>query len=414
MTGRAPVVGVLLAVVAAIGLVPAPVQAAVTGTPAVAPDAVPGGFASWSELFGMQQRLNAAADAIQAAGGAGSGYANTIAAPENRQLVLYWKGAVPANVQAEIDRQRSNVPIVVRAARYSAQEVDVEVERIGRVGISSSPRVAGAAPRPDGSGIDLYLDGPTPGIRQAGQAQQARASVPDRVRSPVALFASYGGGRGIPFSRLNDSAPWFAGGRTYRSCTTGFAAVIAGVDRLLYAAHCDQGTVLDGAGQPIGQTGGNNPWRDTQYITASSAGKTFDGGVSSNVTKAVQGASMSRNGNWICTSGSWSGVRCNIKVLLPNSTWDGLYPLVWAEEKNRSQAAGEGDSGGPVFELPFPDTGKVIAKGIISEGHPATVTPCVIGETTRPDGLPRLCAWQFFYADVTQTLAYYGGTIKTG
>ena len=95
--------------------------------------------------------------------------------------------------------------------------------------------------------------------------------------------------------------------------------------------------------------------------------------------------------------GTWMGVARN-----------GRFPMVEAERTNHGQAGGPGDSGGPVFSLPSPDNGKVIAKGIIQGPDTTTTVPCSIGDTNRTG-----CAWRFFYADVSQALAFYGASIIT-
>ncbi|GAA4247268.1 hypothetical protein [Dactylosporangium darangshiense] len=64
-------------------------------------------------------------------------------------------------------------------------------------------------------------------------------------------------------------------------------------------------------------------------------------------------------------------------------------------------ASGSGDSGGPVFSLPSPDNGKVIAKGIISGGDNGTVVSCGAGTT---------CTWRSYYADIQESLGWYGLT----
>lgn len=86
-----------------------------------------------------------------------------------------------------------------------------------------------------------------------------------------------------------------------------------------------------------------------------------------------------------------------------------MFPMVAAERADLGPAGGPGDSGGPVFEPPPPGDRGVIAKGIIHGGDPATAVPCTVGETARTG-----CAWRYFYADVTQTLAYYGAAITEG
>src|SRR5688572_19204694 len=104
-------------IVAALLAVPASAPATASPDPYRLPPKVPGGFASWGDLAAMQIKLTAAATRFQAA--AGRGYAGVIAAPETRRLDLYWKGSVPDDILALIERERSAVPIRVLAAEFS-------------------------------------------------------------------------------------------------------------------------------------------------------------------------------------------------------------------------------------------------------------------------------------------------------
>jgi hypothetical protein len=159
--------------------------------------------------------------------------------------------------------------------------------------------------------------------------------------------------------------------------------------------------VVDGGGDY------HNYTRDTSMIQGPAYGRLWDGGNQSNYWKAVQGATFSNVGNWLCTSGAVSGVRCGIQVISNNQYIDGDGPFVGAKKNNGTNAVGQGDSGGPVFELPSPDTGKAIAKGIMSAGMPLYQTGCT--------GMPvsRTCYKRFWYADATQTLSFYGAVLLT-
>src|SRR5262245_48472740 len=84
---------------------------------------LPSGFSSWAELLGLQQRLSAAADRINAAAGTVDGLAGLVAQPESRQLTVYWKGAMPAATELLIAEIRTSLWVVVRPARFSAAEL---------------------------------------------------------------------------------------------------------------------------------------------------------------------------------------------------------------------------------------------------------------------------------------------------
>lgn len=385
--------------------------ALVAPNPAAAADAnhlprdVPGGFASWAELHDMQERLNAAATAIQAAAAevaaksGENGYSSVLAAPENRRLDLYWKGAIPEAVQQVIAAQGKQVPIRVIPARFSETELIAEVRRLG-----GQPGVGEAAPMVDGSGVRVRL-------RRGAVAANAFQSsgVPTTVAGEAGEGAYWSCASGAGFCREDDTPSYYSGART-TGCTAGFAINWNGNSRMFTAGHCgSNGTqFFDGGGQYMGNMINDNNLRDTAMIDTRSAGRMWDGGRNSTFSKAVQGTSLSLPGNYVCTSGSWSGVICGIQIRIINVDRNGHFPMVEAERTNHGQAGGPGDSGGPVFSLPSPDNGKVIAKGIIQGPDTTTTVPCTIGDTNRTG-----CAWRFYYADVSQALAFYGASIRT-
>ena len=385
---------------------------AVAPNPAAAEDAhrlpreIPGGFASWAELHDMQERLNAAATAIQATAAklADNGYSNVMAAPENRRLDVYWRGAVPQTVQQVIATQSKTVPIRVIPAKFSEAELISEVRRL-----SGQPGIAETAPLVDGSGVRVRLQGGMAASSSAVAAALRSSKVPTTVVGETADGPLWTCASGAGFCREDDTPAYYGGART-NSCTAGFAINWNGNSRMFIAGHCgSNGTaVYDGGGQYMGNMINDNDFRDTAMIDTRSIGRMWDGGRNSTFSKAVQGASMSLPGNFVCTSGSRSGVICGIQIRIINVDRNGHFPMVEAERTNHGQAGGPGDSGGPVFSLPSPDNGKVIAKGIIQGPDQTTTVPCTIGETNRTG-----CAWRFYYADVSQALSFYGATIRT-
>jgi hypothetical protein len=356
---------------------------------------VPGGFPSWAEVMRMQQRLNAAATSIQNAAKAvpNSGYASVIAAPENRELVLYWQGKVPASVQRVIARESSSVPIRVLPTTYNERQLLTEVQRLGQ-----DPAYAGVSPMVDGSGIQVK--------KVAGRTPLAR-----NATSSVEVFEEDEAADGnILFTRQNDFSPYWGGART-QNCTTGWAIWWNNNSRILSAGHCGNNgaNVFDGGGDLMGPIINDNDTRDTHMIDVRGHGRVWDGPWTEvSFTKAVRGATFSNVGNFVCSSGSRSGIICNIRVSANNSSWSGRFPMVYADQQNFVAGAGQGDSGGPVFELPSPDDGRVFAKGTITGGVNGTFVPCT-GEVWPG----RICSWRFVYADVTQSLGFYGASILT-
>ncbi|MEU7974931.1 hypothetical protein AB0B48_23115, partial [Micromonospora sp. NPDC049089] len=90
---------------------------------------VPGGFASWSELLRVQQRMNNAAAQITNAAqrSVNSGFAGIVADPTTRHLQVYWKGEPPANLVANA---RATVATQVLPAAYSQRELMAAADRL--------------------------------------------------------------------------------------------------------------------------------------------------------------------------------------------------------------------------------------------------------------------------------------------
>ena len=112
---------------------------------------VPAGFSSWAEVMGVQTRLIAAAERINAAG-AQAGLAGIEARPESRRLKVYWKGSPPQATQALISSLRRQVPIDVLPARFSSTELIAASRDMAR-----RPGVATSAPNVDGSGVTVTV-----------------------------------------------------------------------------------------------------------------------------------------------------------------------------------------------------------------------------------------------------------------
>ncbi len=370
---------------------PAPATLALPGA-----GAVPGGFSSWPDLMREQERLTAAADRLLAAGGAG--FAGVTVSAESRSVTLVYKGKPSAPVQAALDSVRKDVKVQLEDARFSLRQLESEARRVAK-----AEGVTAVAPKADGSGLIVSV-----AQRSAARAADAATDVPvtaEEVARPAAL------------SRGNDSPPYWGGAR-WNGCSNGFAIRIAGVSKMLSAGHCGSngGYAYDGGGQYMGTISGDSNAYDTLYINTYSAGRIYDGGVGTGeFSKPVVGASRSYVGQWLCTSGAYSGARCGIQVKATNQTiWVGsyyMYGMVYAEQVNRTNAAGNGDSGGPVFSLSA-DPNKVIAKGTISAGDRSWYGSATC--TGVPASSTRGCSWRLWYADIANSLARYGASIVTG
>lgn len=178
---------------------------------------------------------------------------------------------------------------------------------------------------------------------------------------------------------------------------------------LLTAAHCivhsllgSQAFWVQGNGLHIGATFtyvGNNDAvsLDTGGAHAIYIGNTSMKNASGQSRAAVKGAMRLEPRDLVSTSGAYSGERTRIKITTTTWEWnaatfDGVQYRVFgarAIKTNHSNAAGHGDSGGPVF---VNVKGGVKAAGIISAtsntSHRAHCTGIV-----EVDGHPRACYW---------------------
>jgi hypothetical protein len=88
-----------------------------------------------------------------------------------------------------------------------------------------------------------------------------------------------------------------------------------------------------------------------------------------------------------------------------------VFAVVWAQRTDLTNAAGNGDSGGPVFRFNDDLTG-VVAKGTYSmQGDPNTYVTCtgIPGVTNDQPG--RHCSYDAFYASISDTLSLYAADL---
>ncbi|MFC6081354.1 chymotrypsin family serine protease [Sphaerisporangium aureirubrum] len=384
---------------------PDPVKPRVTG-PVEHTGPVPGGYASWKDLLLDQRKMVEAAGRITAAlRRNGDGYAGVIAAPENRELRLYWKGKPPGYIDGLVGSLRRDVAISVLPARYSARELEREANRLIR---ENSGVLTSIAPSQDGSGL-------TASTASLGAARTAisGAAVPVTLEHGVRPELS---------SRWDDSPPWWAGGAWGVNggpaiCSTGFAVTYLGASKLLSAAHCASvgQTATDPTGQVIGPVTHVSLPRDLLLIGTNSGGRVFNNPINANgnaivsteYSNPVIGTSSSVVGLFVCTSGAFSGTNCNIRVTAVNVTINVgylLFGMVQAEQQAHTNAAGQGDSGGPVEVVNPSNTTQVFATGSVSAIDTSTSVACT-GYVTSG----RICAWRMYYSPWSNVTGAFPG-----
>jgi hypothetical protein len=369
---------------------------------------VPAGFASWSELTAVQNDLDTAVTQLNQAPGAATGLGGMVAAPESRRLVLHWKGSVPPATAQVIERLRRTVPIEVRPARHSAAEL-VEASRA----FAARPGVLSAGPNADGSGIVATATAAALN-RVPRSTTVGGASVPVSVTrgAPATPAACQGG-------RLSDCSPHSAGARYVQpnggQCTTAFKVARQQKLYLITAAHCaDDNQILKNGDQSevIGHGEADNAGRDILLIRAvgNLSNHVYVGNANTGTFNRVTSSAASAVGQLVCTSGSFTGLNCNIQVVAINQfvNFTGLGvigPLVTATHTSGGVAVGRGDSGGPVI-TPANIIGNTTAKGTITGLANAGIRSC-----PPPPNSSSLCSSTVYYADIAESMRFYGAGV---
>ncbi|BCJ70377.1 hypothetical protein [Polymorphospora rubra] len=370
-------------------------------TPGAGPvGAVPGGFADWSELIAVQSKLNAAAEKVAAAKNAG--FAGIVAAPENREVRVYWKGDAGAGVRSLVTDLNRNVPVKLLPARFS----EAELASAAR-GLAAVPNVVNVTPAVDGSGIQLTVEG-----------NGAQVSAAPAVRNSAVPVTIVAGGKPVAtFSRQADTPNYYGGGRFWSpggGCSTGFAINVGGSQQMLTAGHCGENgqTVTTGANVPMGTIHSKIACQDIEIINTGSWGRVFTGPNNSSTSVAIGGTAGSFVGNWVVTSGSTSGEHSSVQVTAVNLYLSiggipcgSVGPLVQARQTAGLCAVAPGDSGGPV--IAYRTDGKANALGTITAGS-NPVAPANCPGTLFSPGYNYV-----YYIPIGTSLGSYGASIVT-
>jgi hypothetical protein len=322
-----------------------------------------------------QEPLVAAASRLQwvVERGASKGYAGI--GLDNNEVMVWWKGDLPAAVADTITEIRHTTPVRVTAAAHTRAELEAAANGIANY-VRTNPRSPyyGVDIAYNGSGLTVNTD---PGRTRP-------AALPAEMKVPAGIAVSITEKeRPHLTARLNDFAPYWGGGRIQNNdngafCTAGFPVTAGGAQYMLTAGHCGRpgGGWNNGDDTKFFGTGAyENVEHDLLLISASVGGRIWDGGVGANeFTKGVARWDWVIPGEWLCTSGSVSGAICN-HVVTSNFTYsfcgtdaygyvECYYDLILANQYDGLTAARPGDSGGPVFGLV--GTGQVTAKGTIT------------------------------------------------
>ncbi|MEV4416982.1 hypothetical protein [Catellatospora sp. NPDC049609] len=296
---------------------------------------------------------------------------------EDRTLEVWWKGEVPAEIREEIARQESELGIRVALGEsaYTQREL-VEAAAVVPERPEAYPGLVRVGPLPDGSGLEVATTDPKAAMKY------------EFAVATTIVRAEEGGIQQL--SRANDSPPWWGGAQIRGafpgagSCSTGFAIKRMTLwweswRGILTAEHCMFGGGMDFT-DPTGQVVGRAepaPARrlsDSLAIQTNSGARIYDGGVGvGEFSKPVIGAVGNFPGLFVCTTGAFTGVHCNVRtdrinqLVMLTPSFLHVQSVSLGTQINGRAAAGSGDSGGPVFALTG-DFSKTFAAGTIIGG----------------------------------------------
>ncbi|WP_146104074.1 chymotrypsin family serine protease [Nonomuraea solani] len=292
------------------------------------------------------------------------------------QVVLWWKGSPPADVQTAVVSAQEKAPVQTRSAPHSLAELQAaSAAMVARMRANPTSPFHTVTIPVDGSGL----------VMQTESDQAGAASILQDVAVPVRVEKHE---RITPAGRLNDSSPFYGGMRLNNNdngafCTAGFGVVAGGAEYLLTAGHCGRINGSHNNGNDsifVGTATHEHVAHDLLLISTNAGSRIWDGGVPGGLntggefTKGVAGWDWAYSGEFVCHSGSRSGAVCSIQnsgnftaTTCGNDVY-GNYEcysdLIYSERTNGSPACQGGDSGGPVFTLS--GTANVVAKGTVT------------------------------------------------
>jgi streptogrisin D len=245
-----------------------------------------------------------------------------------RGVDLWWKGAVPANVRAAIDKARATVRVDVTPARFSRADLEAAAAPL-LAAMRADPATTLHSIRlpADGSRVIAVFDSDAAVAGATGRTSFRTSDTATGqtvgVRSDVPLEITRGD-RASTAHRWNDgqSTGVFSGGAAMlnndngHDCTTGFGVTNGSWRFILTAAHCGRVGGIQSNGnwtRQIGTAFNEHTSFDIMLIPTAVDHYIWDGGANSNMfVKSTIGWDWARVGETVCFSGITSGAQCNI------------------------------------------------------------------------------------------------------
>jgi hypothetical protein len=394
---------------------------------------VPRNEPPWAEQADLLDVVEATHGVLDEVGSAG--FAGFVVTPEKCRLDLYWVGAPPREVADVVLHDRRVV--VHDDAGYDHAELTRAAEELAPgspLGRAAGVEITSVAVPPEGSGLRVGIE---PRRRVDVQATAARLSAAAGV--PVSVVVE---GPSRPFGRIDDRAPWSAGGRAmirvndggserWTACSLGYGLHDPRTMReyTITAAHCfDEAvgaTAWNGSRQvAIGDWSAMSLALDVAYVATDqpstgpgTAAQVWAGAVGDARVgvRTVTDTSPTVKGMWVCGSGAATGENCGIKVsdvdvmqraTLPRS--GATYTVRHTARGYRADgrvASGSGDNGGPVFARSAPEGNDVHAVGVIHGGVEGAHVGC--GELASTE-----CSESLIFVPVAEVQRWIGGELR--
>jgi hypothetical protein len=398
-----------------------------------------------------QPALDAAANAAQRI--AGSKYFTSAVVSDPANTVTLHLVHAPESVIRRLNASHPRIYVIDNTAAYSYAHLNALMNRINddfRAFSSEGVSVQQIGPTTDGylkAHIALPARVTKTNSRAAKRVLGAAGVILDSLygRGPFKVTAATGlSPKPISCYRYSDCLPTgpSAGDFIYHKtsstnwadCTGAFPVTKGGVEYMLTAAHC---FLSWGVGLPIyngyvrqdtnnvfgsqaevgvvrleNQKSSSIANDDSALIQSSEDYASFAGPWNSTYGLGLAGVIQNHVGDKVCTSGAFEGNVCGdltVRSVSQTYTFDGNLTknVTYATSASGTQVAGEGDSGGPVYNFVTNSTGlQLQARGVmdaISGGSSCNNEPT--GE------LDRSCAPNIYYIGLNSLLNDWGATL---
>jgi hypothetical protein len=306
-----------------------------------------------------------------------------------------------------------DAPVDFVVVQHSLQDLDKRMAEVfqARVALAASGvRVLRVDANEITNTLDVAIKGPVSARARAAIAQVVPGAplvVSSEVEGPLALFSA---------SRVDDFAPWSAGTVIYGNggaCTSGPGVRVGSTEYMVTAAHCG-GYVGEVFYQGHRQVPSVTPERigtiakrpasnlDAMLITANVNRTLYRSWYNLYIPSTTPWDSQP--GQTVCTGGAVTGETCSLTVGTTNYC-DSIRNRCGLTIAYRvgAIAAGEGDSGGPVYIL----QPGLRYSGTISGGPTDKLFDC----PGYPAGNIRQCSSYVVFTRIQNTLSYFGASI---